>query len=193
VPKLKDLLYPREQLARTEDLVEAHAMLGACHCDTGQREDAKSEFEHVLQLDPEQRPRELLFSSCALSAFNETRADRAAAAKRDADLRAAADAKERYEAALRSLVVYRDQPYIFNYLPGGAGQFMEKRTLPGLLFATGEGLTLGISGGIWLYLVGKYGITSHNVAPRRWTARSPAPGDRDRCGHRLHPDSTSVA
>ncbi len=159
------LLFPgHELLARQQDLVEAHAMFGACKCDSNDHAAAVDEFNKVLQLDPDHTLGELLFSSCALRTFAEAKADLDTEKKRrEAQLQIERDRKalEDYKASLR---VFREQPYVLNYLPGGAGQFSERRFGAGLFFATAEGVTLGVSGGVWLYLVGKYGIVSHSVA-----------------------------
>ena len=162
VGKLSFLLYPHEQLASQRDLIEAHAMLGACRCESA-RDAAKEEFDKVLQLDPDQRLDELLFSDCALRAFAEQKAARELErARRDALVKLE-EQKAALEAYKNSLRFFREQPYGLNFIPFGAGQFSERRLVPGVLFAGGQVASLGISGGIWLYLVSKYGITSNNV------------------------------
>src|SRR5690349_19438611 len=49
---LNVLLYPREQLALSSDLIEARQMLGACDFEIGRSDQAKLEFEKALQIDP---------------------------------------------------------------------------------------------------------------------------------------------
>ena len=54
--------------------------------------------------------------------------------------------------------------YAYNFFPP-LGQFQNGDTTKGYLFAAGEGITLGGSVGIWLYLVRKYGVNCpHCVA-----------------------------
>ena len=64
VPVLSHLLYPTPRLARNEDLVEAHVLLGVCAFETGDRATAIREFEEaagrlvllVRRAGPELRP-----------------------------------------------------------------------------------------------------------------------------------------
>ena len=142
------LLFPgHELLARPQDLVEAHAMFGACKCDSNESAAAKDEFDKVLQLNPDHTLSELLFSSCALRTFAETKADRDAERKRrDAQLQVERE-RAAVEAYKNSLVFYREEPYALNYVPFGAGQFSERRFGSALFFAASEGVTLGVSTG----------------------------------------------
>lgn len=160
---LNFLLYPKEKLGSADDLAEAHTLLGACRCDSGDKDGAGDEFNKVLDLQPDRRLSDLLFSSCAIRSFDEVRAARELKAKQDAELRKAAEARLAYEKALQNLVAYREQSYGLNFVPFGAGQFIQHRYLVGGLVLGGEVATLGVSAGIWLYLAGKYGITSNNV------------------------------
>ena len=72
MPLLTTLLYPNEQLAQRSDLVEAHKILGACRFDTGRADDARTEFEKVLQLQPDTGLSDLLFSSGSIRLFEDT-------------------------------------------------------------------------------------------------------------------------
>ena len=154
------LLNPSEQLAQRSDLVEARSMLGACYFELGRREDAREEFERVLQLQPDKTLSELSYSAGAIRLFDDTKAEIEARAKRDAELKRIAEAREKLEAYRKSLVVYENRPYWVNFVPFGAGQFQEQRRGRGVLFAVGEGLTGGASAGIFLYLATKYGLVA---------------------------------
>ncbi|MGE0551335.1 MAG: tetratricopeptide repeat protein [Kofleriaceae bacterium] len=157
---LRALLYPSEQLAQRNDLVEAHAMLGACFFDTGQREDARSEFEKVLQLQPDKTLSDLLFSSGSIKLFEETKAELSARAQRDAEIKKLAEDRERLRKYRESLVVYETHPYYVNFIPFGAGQFQNKERGKGLFFASTQVLTGGASAGIFLYLATQYGLNA---------------------------------
>jgi hypothetical protein len=161
---LSFLLYPEEQLAKRDDLVEAHAMLGACKADVNQVGDAKAQFREVLKLQPDKTLGELLFSSTAIRVFEETRRDKEAEEAKQAAMREIEERAARIEAYRQSQHVYERQLYVLNFVPFGVGQFQERRNVAGLLFASGGLATGGASAGIWLYLVGKYGISSKNVA-----------------------------
>jgi len=159
-PILKDLLYPRPQLARTSDLVEAHVLLGVCHFEGGRRDDAKSEFEAALALDPTKTLEPLIFTEGQVRLFDETRADVEARAKRDRELRELEEQRERFRRALANTRAYETRSYFVNFVPFGAGQFQNKQTNKGVLFAAGQGVTFATSAGIFLYLAGKYGLVA---------------------------------
>jgi hypothetical protein len=154
------LLYPDEKLAQPSDLVEAHVILGASDFETGHRAEAKVEFEKALQIQPDKTLTDLLFSEGAIRLFDETRADIAGRAERDAQLRKLADERERIRRYRESLVIVERRSFGVNFVPFGAGQFQNKQPVRGLLFAAGQGVTGGISVGIFVYLAGKYGFNA---------------------------------
>jgi hypothetical protein len=154
------LLYPDEKLALPIDLVEAHVILGASNFETGHRIEAKTEFEKALQIQPDKSLTDLLFSEGAIRLFDETKADIEARAERDTQLRKLADERERIRKYKESLVVVERHSFGINFAPFGAGQFQNKQPVRGVLFAAGEGITGGISVGIFLYLSGKYGLNA---------------------------------
>jgi hypothetical protein len=154
------LLYPDEKLALPSDLVEAHVILGASDFETGHRSEAKLEFEKALQIQPEKTLTDMLFSEGAIRLFDETKLDIQARAARDAELHRIADERERIRKYRESLVVVERRSFGVNFVPFGAGQFQNKQQVRGILFAAGEGVTGGISVGIFLYLAGKYGFNA---------------------------------
>jgi hypothetical protein len=155
------LLYPDAKLAQPVDLVEAHVILGASDFETGNRAEAKVEFEKALQIQPEKTLTDMLFSEGAIRLFDETRADVEARARRDAELRKIADERERIRKYRESLVVVERRSFGVNFVPFGAGQFQNKQQTRGLLFATSQGISAGVSIGIFVYLAGKYGIVAN--------------------------------
>ncbi len=154
------LLYPDEKLALPGDLVEAHVILGASNFETGHRLEARTEFEKALQIQPDKSLTDLLFSEGAIRLFDETKVDIEARAERDAQLRKVADERERLRKYKESLVVVERHSFGINFAPFGAGQFQNKQPVRGVLFAAGEGLTGGVSVGVFLYLSSKYGLTA---------------------------------
>jgi hypothetical protein len=154
------LLYPAEKLAAPADLVEAHVILGASNFETGHRIEAKNEFEKALQIQPDKILTDKLFSEGAIRLFDETKADIEARAERDAQLRKLADERERIRRYRESLVFVEKRSFVVNFAPFGAGQFQNKQPGRGILFAAGQGLTGGISVGVFLYLAGKYGLVA---------------------------------
>jgi tetratricopeptide (TPR) repeat protein len=154
------LLYPTEKLALPVDLVEAHVILGASDFETGNRAEAKLEFEKALQIQPDKALTDMLFSDGAIRLFDETKADIEARAERDAQLRRLADERERIRKYRESLVVVERRSFGVNFVPFGAGQFQNKQPVRGLLFAAGQGITGGLSVGVFVYLAGKYGFNA---------------------------------
>ncbi|MGH9888592.1 MAG: hypothetical protein ACREBE_23870 [bacterium] len=159
------LLYPDEKLAAPADLVEAHVILGASNFETGHRIEAKNEFEKALQIQPDKMLTDKLFSEGAIRLFDETKVDIEARAERDAQLRKLADERERIRKYRESLVFVEKRSFVINFAPFGAGQFQNKQPWRGILFAAGQGLTGGISVGVFLYLSGKYGLVAKVPLP----------------------------
>jgi tetratricopeptide (TPR) repeat protein len=154
------LLYPDEKLAAPADLVEAHVILGASNFETGRRSEARNEFEKALQIQPDKTLTDLLFSEGAIRLFDETKADLVARAERDSQLRKLAEERERIRKYKESLVVVEKRSFGVNFVPFGAGQFQNKQPVRGILFASGQGLTAGVSLGAFLYLAGKHGLSA---------------------------------
>jgi len=156
--RLKDLLYPREQLALTSDLIEARQMLGACDFEVGRTEEAKNEFEKALQIDPSTHLDPNFFTTGAQHLFDETRADLEVRRAKEAEVRKLQEERERLQKIRENLVLVESRHYYINFLPFGAGQFQNGDQTKGYLLAGGQGLALSGSVGIWLYLVSKYGV-----------------------------------
>lgn len=158
VPLLKNLLYPKPQLARTSELCEAHVLLGVCHYEGGRRDDAKSEFESCLAIDPEKKLEPLIFSEAQVRLFDEVRADVEARAERDRKLRELEEERERIRRLIENANNFESRSFGVNFAPFGAGQFQNKHDTKGVLVATGQGVSAAISLGVFLYLAGTYGL-----------------------------------
>ena len=157
------LLYPELQLARKEQVVEAHILLGAAYYQLGNRERAREEVQRALLLEPEQSIGSRLYSEGAIRLFEETKTDLRIAKEREDEKRRIAERLEQIEAYKKSLIVYETHPYYVNFVPFGAGQFQNRQRGKGIMFAVTQGVTGGISAGIFLYLASKYGLVSSSV------------------------------
>jgi len=166
IPSLNYLLYPDPRLSQPEDLVEAHVLLGVSAFETGDQATAKREFEEALFLDRALTLDTLLFSKAAVEYFESVKHELQERARRDAEQRRLAEENERLQARLRAMVVIETHPYYINFIPFGAGQFQNGERRKGLFFAVTEGFTGAVSAGIWLYLVGEYGLPG-KVDPAR--------------------------
>ena len=164
VPKLKDVLYPEPKFSEPNEEFEARTMLGACFVETGEREQAKAEFERALQIKPREPLDPSFYSVGARGLYDDTRADIENRAKKDEELRKLQEQREALEKYRESLRVYKQNQYVVNFVPFGFGQLQNGQTLKFALFGSGQLMTLGTSAGIWLYLVAKYGIRSDQVA-----------------------------
>jgi tetratricopeptide (TPR) repeat protein len=157
------LLYPELQLARKEQVVEAHILLGAAYYESGNRDRAREEFQRALEIEPEQSIGSRLYSEGAIRLFEETKTDLRIAKEREDEKRRIAERLEQIEAYRKSLIVYETHPYYVNFVPFGAGQFQNRQRGKGIMFAVTQGVTGGISAGIFLYLASKYGLVSSSV------------------------------
>lgn len=160
---LNALLYPRIQLARSEDVWEAYVLLAAALFESGDRERAEEEFEKAVQIDPERAITTFMFSAGAVKLFDQVKAEYQARIERDAEKRRLAEAAERLEAYRKSLVVYETRPFYLNFMPFGLAQFTQQRTRAGTLFAIGQGALFATNVGVYAYLVGTYGFESNSV------------------------------
>lgn len=155
---LNYLLYPNPRLSQDHDLIEAHVLLAVSAFETGDRKTATREFEEALFLDPGVTLDKLLFSESAREFFDDVRQDYEEREAAAAQARALAERAAELQAALDAMVVIEKRPYYINFIPFGAGQFQNEQRGKGLFFAVSEGITGGLSAGIWLYLVGEYGL-----------------------------------
>ena len=155
---LNYLLYPQPRLSQEDDLIEAHVLLAVSAFEIGDRKTAVRELEEALFLNPEINLDKLLFSEEAIEFFEDVKADIEEREAREAELRRVAEEKERLQKILEAMVVVEKRPYYINFIPFGAGQFQNGQNGKGLFFAASQGVTGGLSAGIWLYLVGEYGL-----------------------------------
>lgn len=168
-PLFNDLLYPPPpKLASSDDLAEAYTNLGVCRAEGGDIEGAKREFEKALQVDPNhQIDQNVVTNKAVLRLFDDTKTD----IKTRAERIAAQNQKIEYEKQLALLrtntKLYEAHSFGLNFVPFGIGQFQNNQIGWGVLFASGEGVSGGLTFGLWLYLVNKYGVSCKNcVAPQ---------------------------
>ena len=157
------LLYPQLQLGRSEDVIEAHVLLGAANFELGENQQAIDEFTKALQIDPDRSITTLMFSEGAVRLFDRTKEDVRVRLEHEAEKKKLAEAAERLEAYRKSLVVYEARPFYLNFMPFGLAQFTQNRNGMGTVMAIGQGTTFLASVGIFGYLVGTYGFESNAV------------------------------
>lgn len=160
---ISPLLYPEVQLARQEDAIEAHILIGAANFQIGNTDRAVDEFTRALRIDPDRSITTLMFSEGAVRLFERTKEDVKARLEHDAERKRLAEAAERLEAYRKSLVVYEARPFYLNFIPFGLAQFTQNRNRMGTVMAIGQTSTFLASAGIFGYLVGTYGFQSNAV------------------------------
>jgi tetratricopeptide (TPR) repeat protein len=161
--KLGAILFPTEQLALPSDLAEARLLLGVCFVETGRPGEAKDEFRKLLLLEPDKTLDQQSFSKNAIRVFDETKSEVEDEKRKIADrqrIDAIRKAQEDYIKSLRPIEIHS---LVENFAPFGGAQFLEHRTGWGVAFFTSQTLTMGVSLGTWLFLVGKYGLQANNV------------------------------
>ncbi len=166
IPVLSSLLYPTPRLASEEDIYEAHLLLGMCAFETQDRTAATREFEEAIVLQRERKLGTGVFSAPAVALYEERRAALADKYLLEAEKRALALEREKYRRLVEAMVVVEKRDYYINFIPFGAGQFQNQQTTRGILFASAQGVTGALSAGIWMYLVGSYGL-SGEVPPEQ--------------------------
>lgn len=154
------LLYPTVTIGDREEAIETYILLGAAKYEIGERDRARHEFEKALEMDPQRSISTMNFSEGAVRLFEDTRAEFQARRAREAEAKRLAEAREKLEAYRKSLVVIEKRSYGVNFVPFGAGQFQNKQTVKGYVFAGTEFATAATSAGIFLYLAGKYGLSA---------------------------------
>ncbi len=159
LPVLSSLLYPSPRLASEEDIYEAHLLLGMCAFEQHDRITATREFEEAIVLQRERKLGSGVFSEAAVALYEERRVALAEKYRLEAEKRALALEREKYRRLVEAMVIVEKRDYYVNFIPFGAGQFQNGQTRKGLAFATAQGVTGALSAGIWMYLVGSYGLS----------------------------------
>lgn len=159
MPILSSLLYPTPRLSSEEDLYEAHLLLGMSAFEAGDRLTATREFEEAIALQLERKLGTGVFSDEAVALYEERRQAIVEKYRLDAEKRALALEREKYRRMIEAMVVVEKRDYYVNFIPFGAGQFQNQQTKKGIFFATAQGVTGAVSAGIWMYLVGSYGLS----------------------------------
>lgn len=172
IQMINPLLYPELQLARKEQVVEAHIMLGAAHYQAGNRQRAREEFDRALRIEPDQSLTTRMYSEGAIRLFDETKTDLKIRMEREQEKRRLAQRLKEIEDYRKSLIVYETHPYYVNFIPFGAGQFQNRQRNKGILFATTQSITAGVSLSIFLYLATKYGLEGSVPVTEARTVRS---------------------
>ena len=159
----KDLIYPHETLGSPDDIVEAHVLVGASDFELGDPQGAREEFTKALEIERDRELTHNVFSEGVVKLFDDTKAELDRRDQQRQQEERDAITRQKWEDYLANSHLYEAHPYIYNFVPFGAGQFQNHNNLRGILLASGEGVALGTSFGIWAYLVETYGLSSSRV------------------------------
>lgn len=131
--------------------VELHRMAGLAAFNLGDTNAAKESFISLLRLNPDYVLDPFVAPPPAIRLFEQVRKDNADELAlvrqllqvRAEQLKRAAEEKKKQdeERATRRIVTIERRPMWMNFLPFGAGQFLQDRTEWGIVFAISQGLT----------------------------------------------------
>ena len=167
---LNPLLYPEVLLESEGEVVQAHRMLGVAYLYDKRPDEAKREFQKLLELRPDYRFDPLLDPQPVVDAFNavvkEEEAEIAAIESRRRQRDQEAAARRQREALLHpvepKLLVYERHSYLLNFVPFGAGQFQNGDRRKGWLFLGVEAGLAAISVGALVTNFALYGVRPLN-------------------------------
>ena len=155
------LLFPSPALATEAELTEAFLLLGVSYFEIDDLENAETNFEEALIIDPEMTLDPDVYSPKVIDFFEKIRQaskDTLEKAIRDRQLRQYRDALK----AMRQVNVEKHS-YLINFVPFGAGQFQNGERGKGRLFAISEGVLGGVSLLSFLVLSADYGWPRHSI------------------------------
>ena len=160
---LNALLYPSIELARQEDVWEAYVLLGAAAYQLGNRPRAVDEFQKALGIDAERTITTNTHRAEVVQLFEDTKEKFKERLILESERKRQAEQKKRIQDYLDTIGVYETNSFGVNFIPFGVGQFQNKQPRKGYLFLGGQVLTGGTSLVTFIYLAGKYGLSSSQV------------------------------
>lgn len=160
---LNALLYPSIELARAEDVWEAYVLLGASAYQLGNRPRAVDEFEKALRIDIERTITTNTHRPEVVQLYEDTKEKFKDRIARETERLAAAERERRIKEYLDTIGVYETSSFAVTFLPFGLSQRQNKQYRKGYLFMAGQAVTLVPSVAIFVYLAGKYGLSSNQV------------------------------
>jgi tetratricopeptide (TPR) repeat protein len=160
---LNALLYPSIELARAEDVWEAYVLLGASAYQLGNRPRAVDEFEKALRIDIERTITTNTHRPEVVQLYEDTKEKFKDRIARETERLAAAERERRIKEYLDTIGVYETSSFAVTFLPFGLSQRQNKQYRKGYLFMAGQAVTLVPSVAIFVYLAGKYGLSSTQV------------------------------
>ena len=188
VALVKPLLYPSIQLSSSEQVAEAHRLLGIASFKMRDEVGAEREFSILLNNNPDFRLDRLVDGAEVAQFVDQMRQKMEDELRRIKELerkreeserkRKAAEEAERRKHAERIYIerTYVQNNYLVNFLPFGAGQFQNGEKRKGWGFLVGEGVFGAASLSLWiakheLYPDGKYPRSDEGTATTIQVAR----------------------
>ncbi|MBA2541268.1 MAG: tetratricopeptide repeat protein [Deltaproteobacteria bacterium] len=160
---INSLVHPRRELARVEDTWEAYVLVGASLYHLGRRNEAVEEFKLALELDLERTITTSFHSQDVVQLFEDIKARVKAELELKQLQREQTERERRYREYLDTVGVFETNNYGVNFVPFGAGQFQNKQRTKGYILGSAQILTGGTSVVTFIYLAGKYGLSSSQV------------------------------
>lgn len=160
---LNSLLYPSIELARQEDVWEAYVLLGAAAYLLGNRARAVDEFQKALRIDADRTITTNTHKAEVVQLFEDTKDKFKERLAIEAERKRQADQQKRIQDYINTIGVYETTPFAVTLLPFGLNQRQNKQYRKSYLFMAGQAVTFGPSLAIFIYLAGKYGLSSNQV------------------------------
>jgi hypothetical protein len=173
---VRSLLYPSIQLSSSEQVTEAHRLLGIAFFKTRAEADAEREFAILLNNNPDFRLDRLVdgeevahfVDTMRQKMEDELRRIKEREREREESerKRKAAEEIERRRKAERIYIerTYTQNPYFVNFLPLGAGQFQNGERRKGYTFLVGESVLGAASLSLW---IAKHELYPNGLYPPR--------------------------
>jgi hypothetical protein len=166
VDTLAPELYPKLKITNTDELKDAHYLLGSAYFFLNRTELARQEFTALLFIDPA-RDLDPATDPPRVYAFYQT-------LKRELsdklhELEQRKPAVEPAREVLIERTVHDPAPAITNFVPFGYGQFRNGQRGKGVFYLLSEGALAGTSVGIFTYQATKYGVPAHFPADQKST------------------------
>jgi hypothetical protein len=179
---LRPLLYPDPLLDSESEIVQAHRMLGVAYLFENKPQEARQEFEKLLDLRPDYRFDPLLDPQRVVDFFNGVLKERKAILddlirKQKEKEAAARRERERQEALLRkppTIVRHERHSFVVNFVPFGAGQFQNGHRRKGWFFLGAEAALGAASLGAFATNLWMYGLTPNRKCNIETTSTCPA-------------------
>jgi tetratricopeptide (TPR) repeat protein len=159
---LNSLLYPNIELARPTEIWEAYVLLGGSAYMRGDRQRAIDEFKKALRIDLDRTITTTTHKPEVVQLFEDIKSRYKAEIEIEAEKERQRLRAKQIQDYLDTIGVYETNSYGVNFVPVAA-QYQNKQPRKGQILGGAMALTGGTSVATFIYLGGKYGLSSNRV------------------------------